>query len=240
MVPELERVTAFLGAGMVPAEVRDCLGELLPEPPSRTAIQYLLTTVSQERQGSGQVGKRRGWATDQSRRALGGENGNFGQRLGGPDGSGPAARELRAPGGVGRRQARLAYRGAFHRDGKHHLGMGDGQLRSGEGQTRHRYLVMLDSNAAACAGGARADSRFSTCESMCNRNDGRLSGVGTLKRLPRNPTRWLRKNAATPQTMVFHQNPESAQAQAPGSPGDPVGSQERQGSGQVSTGLIPC
>ena len=31
----------------------------------------------------------------------------------------------------------------FHRDGKHHLGMGDGQLRSGEGQTRHRYLVML-------------------------------------------------------------------------------------------------
>ena len=33
MVPELERVTAFLGAGMVPAEVRDCLGELLPEPP---------------------------------------------------------------------------------------------------------------------------------------------------------------------------------------------------------------
>ena len=32
---------------MVPAEVRDCLGELLPEPPSRTAIQYLLTTVGQ-------------------------------------------------------------------------------------------------------------------------------------------------------------------------------------------------
>ncbi len=31
----------------------------------------------------------------------------------------------------------------FHRDGKHHLGMGDCQLRSGEGQTRHRYLVML-------------------------------------------------------------------------------------------------
>ncbi len=47
MVPELERLTAFLGAGMVPAEVRDCLGELLPEPPSRTAIQYLLTTVGQ-------------------------------------------------------------------------------------------------------------------------------------------------------------------------------------------------
>ena len=31
----------------------------------------------------------------------------------------------------------------FHRDGKHHLGMGDCQLRSGEGQTRHLYLVML-------------------------------------------------------------------------------------------------
>ena len=31
----------------------------------------------------------------------------------------------------------------FHRDGKHHLGMGDCQVRSGEGQTRHMYLVML-------------------------------------------------------------------------------------------------
>lgn len=31
----------------------------------------------------------------------------------------------------------------FHRDGKQHLGMGDCQLRKGEGQTRHMYLVML-------------------------------------------------------------------------------------------------
>ena len=31
----------------------------------------------------------------------------------------------------------------FHRDGKQHLGMGACQLRSGEGQTRHMYLVML-------------------------------------------------------------------------------------------------
>jgi hypothetical protein len=31
----------------------------------------------------------------------------------------------------------------FHRDGKQHLGIGDCQLRSGEGQTRHMYLVML-------------------------------------------------------------------------------------------------
>ena len=31
----------------------------------------------------------------------------------------------------------------FHRDGKQHLGMGDCQLRSREGQTRHQYLVML-------------------------------------------------------------------------------------------------
>jgi hypothetical protein len=31
----------------------------------------------------------------------------------------------------------------FHRDGKQHWGMGDCQLRKGEGQTRHMYLVML-------------------------------------------------------------------------------------------------
>ena len=31
----------------------------------------------------------------------------------------------------------------FHRDGKQHLGMGECQLRSGEGQTRHMYLVIL-------------------------------------------------------------------------------------------------
>lgn len=31
----------------------------------------------------------------------------------------------------------------FHRDGKQHLGMGDCQLRSGESQTRHMYLVIL-------------------------------------------------------------------------------------------------
>ena len=29
----------------------------------------------------------------------------------------------------------------YHRDGKPHLGMGDCQVRSGEGQTRHMYLV---------------------------------------------------------------------------------------------------
>ena len=31
----------------------------------------------------------------------------------------------------------------FHRDGKQHLGMGDCQLRDGNGQTRHMYLVFL-------------------------------------------------------------------------------------------------
>lgn len=31
----------------------------------------------------------------------------------------------------------------LHRDGKQHLGLGDCQLRSGEGQTRHVYLVLL-------------------------------------------------------------------------------------------------
>ena len=47
MVPELERVTAFLGARLVPAEVEDSLREMLPEPPSRTAIQHVLSTVGQ-------------------------------------------------------------------------------------------------------------------------------------------------------------------------------------------------
>ena len=47
MVPELERVTAFLGARLVPAEVEDSLREVLPEPPSRTAIQHVLTVVGQ-------------------------------------------------------------------------------------------------------------------------------------------------------------------------------------------------
>lgn len=47
MVPELERVTAFLGARLVAAEVEDSLGEVLPEPPSRTAIQHVLTAVGQ-------------------------------------------------------------------------------------------------------------------------------------------------------------------------------------------------
>jgi len=31
----------------------------------------------------------------------------------------------------------------FHRDGKQQLGMGDCQLRDGQGQTRHMYLVMV-------------------------------------------------------------------------------------------------
>ena len=31
----------------------------------------------------------------------------------------------------------------MQRDGKPHLGLGDCQLRSGEGQTRHCYLVLL-------------------------------------------------------------------------------------------------
>jgi hypothetical protein len=31
----------------------------------------------------------------------------------------------------------------FHRDAKQHLGMGDCQLRNGQGQTRHLYMVFL-------------------------------------------------------------------------------------------------
>ena len=40
---------------------------------------------------------------------------------------------------------RCRWRGTecFHRDGKQHLGMGDCQLRSGRGQTRHMYMVFL-------------------------------------------------------------------------------------------------
>src|SRR5215216_1958654 len=35
----------------------------------------------------------------------------------------------------------------FHRDGKQHLGMGDCQLRKGQGQTRHLYMVFLAHSA---------------------------------------------------------------------------------------------
>ena len=35
MVPELERMTAFLGARLVPAEVEDILGQVLLEPPPK-------------------------------------------------------------------------------------------------------------------------------------------------------------------------------------------------------------
>jgi len=40
---------------------------------------------------------------------------------------------------------RCRWRGTecFHRDGKQHLGMGDCQLRNGQGQTRHLYMVFL-------------------------------------------------------------------------------------------------
>ena len=54
MVPELERVTVFLGAGMVPAEVENSLREVLPEAPSRTAIQQLLTRVGQYAEDHGE------------------------------------------------------------------------------------------------------------------------------------------------------------------------------------------
>jgi hypothetical protein len=47
MVPELERVTCFLGARLVPAEVEESLSEVLPERPSRTAIQHVLAKVGQ-------------------------------------------------------------------------------------------------------------------------------------------------------------------------------------------------
>ena len=56
MVPELERMAAFLGARLVPAEVADSLGEVLSEPPSRTAIQHVLTAVGQcAEEGAGQL-----------------------------------------------------------------------------------------------------------------------------------------------------------------------------------------
>ena len=38
---------------------------------------------------------------------------------------------------------RLTGTETFHRDGRQHLGMGECQLRSVEGQTGHMYLVLL-------------------------------------------------------------------------------------------------
>lgn len=47
LVPQLERVTAFLGARLVPREVEESLREVLPEAPSGTAIQHVLQRVGQ-------------------------------------------------------------------------------------------------------------------------------------------------------------------------------------------------
>ena len=44
----------------------------------------------------------------------------------------------------------------FHRDGKHHLGMGDCQLRSGEGQTRQYVPRDADAQSAHWHGCGRA------------------------------------------------------------------------------------
>ncbi len=45
-----------------------------------------------------------------------------------------------------------------------------------------RPSLAIDSNAAACAGPARAVSKSSIYESRCNRNDGMPSGTGTYSR----------------------------------------------------------
>ena len=47
MVPELERMTAFLGARLVPAEVEESLSESLRESPSRSAIRRVLKDIGQ-------------------------------------------------------------------------------------------------------------------------------------------------------------------------------------------------
>ena len=47
MMPELERATSFLCARLAPTEVEESLAEVLPERPSRTAIQHVLSKVGQ-------------------------------------------------------------------------------------------------------------------------------------------------------------------------------------------------
>ena len=42
----------------------------------------------------------------------------------------------------------------FHRDGKQHRGMGDDQLHTAKGQTRHLYLVMLAHTVSSSPNGA--------------------------------------------------------------------------------------
>lgn len=51
----------------------------------------------------------------------------------------------------------------FHRDGKQELGMGDCQLRSGQGQTRHMYLVMLAYSLLMHQLGNRRARKWSYC-----------------------------------------------------------------------------
>jgi len=71
-----------------------------------------------------------------------------------------------------------SYRGRWtgtetlHRDGKQHLGLGDCQLRSGEGQTRHIYLVLLVHSLLVaqldqCRVSAWAQTRLTTIGEAC-------------------------------------------------------------------------
>ena len=89
----------------------------------------------------------------------------------------------------------------FHRDGKQEWGMGDCQLRSGVGQTRHLYLVMLAYSLAMRILGARG---------LCGWASGRLKTVGEVCRAAlnetiRNTIAWVVESVGLITGKEFHQ-----------------------------------
>ncbi|MEP7338983.1 MAG: transposase, partial [Acidobacteriota bacterium] len=57
----------------------------------------------------------------------------------------------------------LAGTETLHRDGKQHLGLGDCQMRSGEGQTRHIYLVLLAHSLLIVSDQVLCSAEHNTC-----------------------------------------------------------------------------
>jgi hypothetical protein len=90
----------------------------------------------------------------------------------------------------------------FHRDGKQHLGMGACQLRNGEGQTRHMYLVFLAYSAGYPLGDASLEAR--PCAGMGSRapdDHRRVLSCNLPRNLGQNDRLGRRTNRTRPESV---------------------------------------